>query len=312
MGTKGILIALAWPETYCKQAGGWYDPLLNFMGLAKNNYYKVGHAAVALVCPKSGEIHYFDFGRYHAPFGHGRVRSKTTDHELKLSTKGFFDQDGNFTNYQEVLHELANKAACHGSGTLHASRYEINFQKAFQKATEMQDRSPIPYGPLLPNGTNCSRFVRSVMKAGISSLKHVQLHLPLTISPTPIGNVKVLKEYQKVEPRTSESHARPSKKTLDFLRSTLPAPTVPKHIPSTVQWLSGEGGGSWFHIENHQLGIFVKRFDPNGVLECEGIYHSKKPVDLNHSNYQITHPSHCGRITLEGNTEKYTFFSLNN
>jgi len=37
----GFAIALAFPDTYCKQAGAWYDNLLNWLGIANNNYYKV-------------------------------------------------------------------------------------------------------------------------------------------------------------------------------------------------------------------------------------------------------------------------------
>lgn len=295
----GYLISLAWPETFCKQAGGWYDPLLNWMRISKHNYYKVGHAAVALVCPSSGEVHYFDFGRYHAPFGHGRVRSKHTDHELQMTVKGQFDSAGNLTNYEEILHELANKEACHGSGTLHAGLLKVHFRNAFDKANAMQAESPIPYGPLLPNGTNCSRFVRSVMKAGVrSSLKKIQLHLPLTVSPTPVSNVKVSKEIKQVKPINVGTPFCPTLKTQDFLNGTLPEPPKPEHLPSSVQWLSGEGAGSWFHLEAHPLGIAVKRYDAAGTLECHGIYRSKDADVIEVDSYCITHPSHCERITL--------------
>ena len=35
---SGIAIALAWPETYCKQAGGWYDGLLQTLGFNHPKY----------------------------------------------------------------------------------------------------------------------------------------------------------------------------------------------------------------------------------------------------------------------------------
>ncbi|MDQ3395429.1 MAG: hypothetical protein M3512_15145, partial [Bacteroidota bacterium] len=68
---KGFAILLAWPETFCKQAGGWYDPLLSWLGISKNHYYRVGHAAVVLVNGFNGSLQYFDFGRYHSPYGYG-------------------------------------------------------------------------------------------------------------------------------------------------------------------------------------------------------------------------------------------------
>src|SRR5690606_25903582 len=99
----GIAIALAWPETKCKQAGAWYDGLMNLLGISKENYYKVGHAAVVLIEAKTGNCLYFDFGRYHAPFGQGRVRDLETDHDLEIYTKAKFDNAGNFLNYEQIL-----------------------------------------------------------------------------------------------------------------------------------------------------------------------------------------------------------------
>ncbi len=85
MKEKGFAIALAWPEMYCKQTGAWYDDLSYWLGISKNRFYKVGHAAVVLVDP-SGKCHYYDFGRYHAPYGYGRVRSAEADHDLRVNT----------------------------------------------------------------------------------------------------------------------------------------------------------------------------------------------------------------------------------
>ena len=64
----GFAIAIAWPETWCKQSGAWWDNFLNWLGISKNNYFKVGHAALVLIDDKTNKCHYFDFGRYHTPF----------------------------------------------------------------------------------------------------------------------------------------------------------------------------------------------------------------------------------------------------
>ncbi len=71
----GFAIAIAWPSTFCKQPGSWYDPLTLWLGVNYNHYYRVGHAAVVLIDPDKNKCHYFDFGRYHAPFQYGRVRN---------------------------------------------------------------------------------------------------------------------------------------------------------------------------------------------------------------------------------------------
>ena len=193
---SGIAIALAWPETLCKQAGAWYDKPLKWMGINKSNYYKVGHAAVVLIEKATGNCHYFDFGRYHAPYQHGRVRSAYTDHDLEMKSKAVFDKNGRLTNYNEILWELYKNESCHGNGSLHASYCDVDFNKAFDKANQMQLASPIPYGPFLPNGTNCSRFVNTVIVSGSPKWYYkFVLNYPKTLSPTPIGNVKTLSSY---------------------------------------------------------------------------------------------------------------------
>jgi hypothetical protein len=80
---SGFALALAWPETLCKQAGSWYDYHMHYLGINKKGYYKVGHSALVLVNQSSGNCQYFDFGRYHAPHGLGRVRSERTDNDLR-------------------------------------------------------------------------------------------------------------------------------------------------------------------------------------------------------------------------------------
>lgn len=196
---KGIAIALAWPQTFCKQAGAWYDEPMRWLGLNKNNYYKVGHAAVILVDPADGSCHYYDFGRYHTPAQHGRVRSAFTDHELEIKTKAIFDERGMPGNIYEILLEVFANSSCHGTGSMHASYCRVSFGAAYAKAIEMQRISPIPYGPFLPDGTNCSRFVNSVVRAGKPELiSRLLLVAPKTLSPTPLSNVRALNNYVEI------------------------------------------------------------------------------------------------------------------
>ncbi len=191
----GFAISIAWPETLCKQSGAWYDSLMDVLGFSKNNYYKVGHSALVLVEIETGNCYYFDFGRYHAPFGYGRVRDVETDHDLQIQSKALVSKSKNeLQNFKEILLELTENKACHGSGTLHASYTRVNFQKAFSFAKKMQDMSPLKYGPFIIQGTNCSRFVRTIVLSGDPPLvDKLQLFIPLTISPSPIGNVKSLR-----------------------------------------------------------------------------------------------------------------------
>jgi hypothetical protein len=198
----GFVIPLAWPANMCRQAGAWYDGLMNVLGISKNHYYKVGHAALVLVNSETGQCFYFDFGRYHSPFHHGRVRSSETDHDLILYTKALI-KDNKIVNFEQLVTELANNPACHGDGAIHASYCAVDFDKAFIKATEMEEKSPWKYGPFIWKGTNCSRFVRTVALAGQPNFwNKLKLSIPPTLTPSPVRNVKCLPNYLIKSPLT--------------------------------------------------------------------------------------------------------------
>ncbi|MGC9341613.1 MAG: DUF6695 family protein [Bacteroidales bacterium] len=307
----GFAIALAWPETYCKQPGSWYDPVTQFLGFNKYNYYRAGHAALVLIEKEEKKCHYFDFGRYHAPWGHGRVRSEKTDHDLKIHTRVEISADGErILNFDTILNELQNNDACHGEGNLHASYANINFKKSFSKALQMQKESPILYGPFIRNGSNCSRFVNTVIRAGNPLFRyHIRLKYRIPLTPTPMNNVNAFpnkqvkpkfKELKKITPNRSLSKSE--------MLTTLPPPIRHPKIPETTLWLSGEGAGSWFDISRNGNFIHAVRYSPDGKRECEGIFENEINIFFeNDSEIEILYPSHCGEINLRYNGTILTF-----
>ncbi|HAF28351.1 MAG TPA: hypothetical protein DCG75_04810 [Bacteroidales bacterium] len=309
----GFAVALAWPETYCKQPGSWYDPITVFLGISENNYYKVGHAAVVLAGVKNRKFHYFDFGRYHAPFGHGRVRSGETDDDLRVySIPEFTEDNKSILNLNELLTELQNNPSCHGEGTLFASYIPVNFQTAFSKAKQMQVQSPIPYGPFIYKGSNCSRFVNTIVRAGNPHLKYqLKLRFKVPLTPTPISNVNTL-ENKTVMPKLLRTEPLIPLKKLEsrILKSTLQAPEKHSKIPHNAQWLSGEGAGSWFAFEAKDELLLVNRFAPDGTLECSGTFGKEKNLNHLYDGFTITYPSNCKQVTLRHNTKKYIFRRL--
>lgn len=84
---NGIAIAIAWPEFRGKQTGTWYDKPMTWLGFNQDFHYKVGHASMVLIHLAYGICHYFDCGRYHAPYQHGRIRDVSTDMNLHIKTK---------------------------------------------------------------------------------------------------------------------------------------------------------------------------------------------------------------------------------
>ena len=203
--SKGSIIALAWPETRVIREGKWYDYLTRKLGFLDGDHYVVGHAALVLIDYRDGAAHYFDFGRYHTPLKTGRVRNAFTDPELILKTRCFKKEDGQTQNLELLLSELHTKKATHGDGTLFASEYqEINFDSAYNRAIEMQQKGVIDYGPIHLTGTNCSRFVASIALAGNTDLiTSILLRIPYTISPSPRSNIRIISNtpyFYKVEP----------------------------------------------------------------------------------------------------------------
>jgi hypothetical protein len=169
----------------------------------------VGHSAVLLVEKQSGNCHYFDFGRYHSPKGKGRVRSKETDHDLTVHTKAIIRQN-QVENLDLIVEELSFNESTHGQGDLLASLTEIDFDKAMQLVKKRQSKTFTDYGPFILKGTNCSRFVQSVLLAGKPKLTNrVKLQFPYMVTPTPLYLVKCLSEagdISKVEiPLSDES-----------------------------------------------------------------------------------------------------------
>ncbi len=297
---SGFAIAIAWPQTWCKQPGSWYDPITGLLGINRNNYYQAGHAALVLIDSKSKKCHYFDFGRYHSPFQHGRVRSAETDYDLEMETIPVISEDGKFIeNLEEILNELQENPACHGDGDLHASYSPVSFFSAYNKVLQMQRSGPIPYGPFQFRGSNCSRFVNTAILAGNPDFKQqLRLKYFVPLTPTPLNNVDAL-DHRIVIPHKAGGNFHPltKKPGKDFLKTTMPAPSKASSVPENAQWLSGEGVGSWFAADFTENRLEVTRYSPDGVIECTGLFQNSDFMLTDH-NFRITYPSNCKEITI--------------
>ena len=184
---KDFIIVLAWPEGMVAAAGSWYDKLFS-----SNGKYRVGHSALVLVNSISKKIEYFDFGRYHTPIGYGRVRDKETDPDIKLKTLAVI-QNNTIANIEQILLEIKALKATHGEGRMFASILaNISFAKGYKYAKSIQEKGVVLYGPLVVGGTNCSRFVASVMRSTNPSIYTcLRLKYPFCISPSPKRNVAI-------------------------------------------------------------------------------------------------------------------------
>jgi hypothetical protein len=313
---SGFAIAIAWPETYCKQPGAWYDALLSKLGISTHHYYKVGHAALVLIDSETLKCHYFDFGRYHTPFQHGRVRSEITDPGLKINTVARLSKSENkIENIEDILTELQLNNECHGEGTLHASYCSIDFGKSYSKVVQIQQRGLVPYGPFIYNGSNCSRFVNKSIVAGQPDFMYCfMLKYAVLLTPTPVNNVNALANKLSLPEMLINKPFCPSP-VIDKtkLKTTLPEPVRHGNIPVTAQWLSGEGAGSWFAFKPFKSDLLVTRYSPEGVIECSGFYKNRDSEVLNtKTQYQITYPSNCSVISLVNNGKIVCFDLIKN
>ncbi|MDT8374223.1 MAG: DUF6695 family protein [Bacteroidales bacterium] len=298
----GFAIAIAWPELYCKQSGGWYEPITRFLGINRNNYYRAGHAAIVLIDVSNTKCHYFDFGRYHAPFDHGRVRGALTDHELAVRTIPVISADGNtIINFEDIVNELQLNPACHGEGNIHASYCPIDFRAAYEKVTQMQDAHFWPYGPFRYKGSNCSRFVNTAILAGKPAFRHrFKLRWLVPLTPTPLNNVNSL-NHKVVLPKllTTQPFIPLRKLEKEQIKSTLPQPVRNPKIPENAKWLSGEGAGSWFVVKPRGETFEITRYSPSGVVECTGHFGTSNGTSFNpDDSVRLGYPSNCKEVTL--------------
>lgn len=304
-GKNGIAIAIAWPKFVGKQTGTWYDKPMTALGFNKDFHYEVGHASLVLINKKDGICRYFDCGRYHAPYQYGRIRDALTDSMLVINSPAIWEQN-TLKNFIEILEEIQSNLWTFGMGPLVASYCEIDFEKSFAKAKDMQNIGVIPFGPFTKGGTNCCRFVRTGIIAGnprLSPARNIFLNYLWHLKPMPISNVDAL-ENKLTMPSSDEgiylkkSHTK-GLYTKDNVFGTLPQPERPSNIPEKSQWLAGEVAGSWFDIQKIESQYMITRYSPEGIEECTGIFMPAFKMELNLDlPYEFTHLSHCSKVSI--------------
>jgi hypothetical protein len=189
---NGEVAALAWPQTNVRKVGMWYDHVLTWLGICKENYYIAGHAALIIADKENNTFLYFDFGRYHTPHQYGRVRSKFTDPELHIPILPMFDLHGYVTNWEHLCEWLNKHKACHGEGDLHIGIYQsTQAKKVLNAALNLQHSGLVRYGLFERNSSNCSRFVRNAICEGLPfTFQKIMLLFPPMLTPTTRWNIR--------------------------------------------------------------------------------------------------------------------------
>lgn len=274
-------IPLAWPDKTAYGDEKWMS-VLKSCGLVKNLNFKVGHAAILLVSRNTGQVAYYDFGRYVCPRGYGRVRSKHFDPRLIIQTSAIFDNTySTIINIEEIMQELsAIEHATHGGGRLLFSIVsQIDYGLATQYAYDLSNMGPVPYGALATGNNSCSRFVAQMLKAGMhpKDKRIRKICIPETIIPSPTSNIVNTHQNKQIfcyadgqltswnMSRTQSlkfqwsllkenlSHGSATTLGCDLSKGQLDLPSRPYNVPIDAQWLGGIGEGMWFHLAGCNL-----------------------------------------------------------
>lgn len=298
MYRKGIAIVLAWPETYCKNAGSWYDGLMSRLRICLNGFYRVGHSAIVLIDSNNGSCYYFDFGRYHSPVGNGRVRDVETDNDLIILDLADNSEEQIVAGIKNITKGLESKLSCHGQGQIIYSSVVIDFAKAYSFAKRKQLSGALPYGPFVVNGSNCSRFVRSVLlNSGLRFTDWLKIKFLLPFTPTPASNVSAFRKRFEVF-----THKGACELLTYASPGILPPPDRPSGISLEAKWLSGEGAGSWFYLSKQGNNYSMCRYSSSGELECKGTFMLEENNTSKEFNitqfYEFDYLSHCQQIKV--------------
>jgi len=301
------------------------------IGIVKNLNFKVGHTGIVLLKRASGELHFYDFGRYVSPRGYGRARSKFSDPRLEITLRTTF-ADNRIANLEAIAAHLETmKDAMYGQGRLFFSiATGIDFDRAKAYGDRWVHRGSYPYGAIAPNSNNCSRFIARMLIR--SSKKHTRCHginLPETVKASPMSNVVNAVEDRMIYGYTPEgglvrfrmdrrqsflfllkqlgdnlSHQKSTRLPDDRPIGAMASGTRPEGVPEDARYLGGVGDGAWFSIRPAENGrMRIERFTSKGELEYAVMGEPMQPLNLNEP-YQVTYDSHLLFTHLQQNGRK--------
>lgn len=312
MNYTGKIIVLAYPDTFVTVSDEWICKLLPLVGLGTWSFIKAGHAALILVENKTGDARYYDFGRYVTPRGYGRTRSADTDVELTIDFSAQISANNELTNLNEFLLWLdTNSQKTHGDGRLLASVCDvIDFRKAREYVTDLQQRGSILYGAFDKSASNCARFVTETILTATSDKKIINgLNFNKIFTPSAVGNVEkaaalgsvyevfngeikifkgsafrenLINYFDKTKPRVSHNSMTNGK-------------SYSALIPIKAQKLSGTGSSAWFELTTEEdlpkYHFRIKRYNDLRKIDFDGVFFSSE-FDTTQP-FEFTYDSHC-------------------
>lgn len=311
-------VILTWPDATIRGDEKWMM-FFKKIGVVKNLNFKVGHTGIVIIKRETGEMLFYDFGRYITPRGYGRARSKLSDPRLDINLKAKFENE-RITNLEEIAEKFeALKPAMNGEGVLYFSMArDINFKLAKAYGDDCVRQGSFPYGAVARNNNNCSRFItRMLMRSSKRYDWSHGINFPETIKASPMSNLVNVVPDRIIYSYTSEKGLKHFKmnrlQSCIFLMKNLGDNVMPKKasllpddkiigfmnfsiqptaVPHDAQYLGGVGDGAWFSIRPTYNDKFViKRFTSNGELEYVVLGETTQPINLSQP-FEISYDSH--------------------
>ncbi|MCI5051431.1 MAG: hypothetical protein MRY57_03920 [Candidatus Pacebacteria bacterium] len=319
MHKTGTLILMAYPDTFVKPSSEFICKITPYLGIGTKDYTKAGHAALCLIENKTGEIHYYDFGRYITPGGHGRVRSKITDVELEVPLTAQFENDI-LVNRKEILRWLRDHPEkTHGDGDLYASiLYEVDYEYAHRFIQAIHRRGSIPYGIFVKQGSNCARFVADTVIASTTNksiLKKMKQESLFT--PSPLGIVKKGRNSREIFVITeTDMYHITNLSWLSNMKNFLAkkyriensSEGSQRENTDGLHLLSGIGSSAYFrihHLENNDYRI--SRFNHLKEMDFEDVFILSKEGFNITDEYSFVYDSNCDHCHIKQGEIIYHF-----
>lgn len=313
-----VALILTWPDATIRGDEKWMM-FFKKIGVVKNLNFKVGHTGIVIIKRSTGEMLFYDFGRYIAPRGYGRARSKFSDPRLEIKFKAKFE-NSKISNLEDIISQFELlKPAMYGEGVLYFSIARgINFELAKAYGDDCVHQGTYPYGAVAKNNNNCSRFItRMLMRSSKTYRWNHSINFPETIKASPISNVVNAVADRMVYSFTAEDGLKHFKmnrwQSFGFLlqklkdnvnrrkAALLPNDLIigymafaskPISVPVDAQYLGGVGDGAWFSVQPApEEKVLIKRFTSKGELEYVVLGEPMEPINLSEA-FEITYDSH--------------------
>ncbi|MBE8714028.1 DUF6695 family protein [Sphingobacterium hungaricum] len=308
---------LTWPDATIRGDEKWMM-FFKKIGFVKNLNFKVGHTGIVLVNHLSGELLFYDFGRYITPRGYGRARSKDSDPRLEIAVKAKID-DNAISNVEEIVAHFEDlKGAMYGEGQLFFSiATNLNFAIAKSYCDGWVVRGTYPYGAVAKNNNNCSRFITRTLMYASKKYHHLHgINFPETFKASPISNVVNAVDNRMIysySPEQGLKYFRMSRwQSFGFLlkqvsdnviqrkSDLLPNDLIigamnfsskPENITGNATYLGGVGDGAWYvwKLVKNSL-IEISRYTSSGQLEYTVLGKPAQHLDFD-LPFEITYDS---------------------